>query len=406
MLRFEWEWQSAPEVRTPELRATWSTLQIDVGDVTATLVEDRDSRSGVRRRVNVPTYPLAEWLAMNWWRITSPRAVRQDGFRLSVAGDGLPWPDLTFETGPGYVRALLHPTNRRHETVRFLSTGDFLLEPTAMWREVRNFIEATLQQLDESGVSRTALHDEWAAIASADSDVAAFCRTAAALGHDPYDLDESTEALILELGSHGFDSELLADLAANSDLSELSAVVPWLREALSAALSTEVPPLALDSQPLPYGISEPPWKLGYRRARQAREALGLPPDQPLDVHALVAVATVSALPPHRVVGFAQSHDQGTSVVLPNLTSTTTARFAAARALGRRTFDHTRHGTLLTHRDDYASRVERAFAAEFLAPAAGIETMADDEIDSIAQTFGVAPQVIVHQLENQLGRPQF
>ncbi len=63
MLRFEWGWESAPEVRVPEMQATWASLRIDVGDVTATRAEDRSGSSGVRRRINVPTYPLAESMA-------------------------------------------------------------------------------------------------------------------------------------------------------------------------------------------------------------------------------------------------------------------------------------------------------------------------------------------------------
>ena len=54
-------------------------------------------------------------------------------------------------------------------------------------------------------------------------------------------------------------------------------------------------------------------------------------------------------------------------------------------------------------------VERAFAAELLAPADGIasllesppEVASDEELEQIAEHFGVASMVIGHQVRNQL-----
>lgn len=155
MLRFEWEWESAPEVRAPELRATWASLRIDVGDITATLVEDRSSRSGLRRRINVPTYPLAEWIAYNWWALTSPTPAGLDGSRFAEAGDGFAWPCLTLRSGPGYTLAQLRPADRAVEAVRFLSWAELLLSPAAVELELRRFVEDTIQQLGEFGIVKT-----------------------------------------------------------------------------------------------------------------------------------------------------------------------------------------------------------------------------------------------------------
>ncbi len=59
------EWQDAPGVRAAELRATWARLEIWAGDTCVTRVEDESPSE--RRSIFVPLYPLAEWIAYNWW---------------------------------------------------------------------------------------------------------------------------------------------------------------------------------------------------------------------------------------------------------------------------------------------------------------------------------------------------
>lgn len=409
MLRFEWEWESAPEVRTPELRATWASLQIDVGEVAATLVEDRSSRTGLRRRINVPIYPLAEWVAYGWWSLTSPTPSGQVGFRFADAGDGFPWPDLTLRSGPGYVLAELQRADRALESIRFLSATELLISPVAVESELRRLIEETIQQLDDSGVAETPLKEEWAAIASADDEVVAFCRTAAAFGLDPYDLSESEARLVLSLGAGIPDPALVTELPASTQLSDAGSAHAWLREALERVESVgNAPSLALPFEPLPLGSGARPWRVGYERADRVRDLLGLAPVERLDVENLVAVTSVESGVPVGIAGLAKARGEGTAVAVPSEASDPAARFAAARAIGRRTFDNSRGGLLLTRRDDYAAKLERAFAAQLLAPAAGLErflgdSTSDDSLIGAAREFGVSLRVIEHQLENQLGR---
>lgn len=409
MLRFEWEWESAPEVRAPELRATWATLRIDVGDVTATLVEDRSSRSGLRRRINVPTYPLAEWIAYNWWALTSPTPAGRDGFRFADAGDGFPWPCLTLRSGPGYTLAQLRPADRAVEAVRFLSGAELLLSPAAVELELRRFVEDTIQQLGDVGIVKTPLQEEWAEIASADEDVIAFCRTSAALGLDPFDLDDSETKLVLGLGSGIDDAALVAELAASTQVSDAESAHAWLREALDHIDSvTRAPSLALPFEPLPLGHWQRPWRVGYERAERVRDLLRLAPDERLDVEDLVVITAVQSDAPHRIAGLAQARGEGTAVAVPAAAAQRAKRFAGARAIGRRTFDDSRGGLLLTGRDEYVARVERAFAAEFLAPAAALErflgdSTSDESLLQAAEWFDVSVRVIEHQLENRLGR---
>ncbi len=63
-LEITWDWEPAPGVWVPELRATWARIQMQVGADTVLLVEGRRSGSS-RRPIYCPLYPLAEWVAYN-----------------------------------------------------------------------------------------------------------------------------------------------------------------------------------------------------------------------------------------------------------------------------------------------------------------------------------------------------
>jgi hypothetical protein len=76
-LRFAYEWEPGDGVRSPELAATWCRLEIWVGNDCVSRVEDIGSGS-TRRSLYGSLYPLAEWLAYNWWLIhahTRPTAL-------------------------------------------------------------------------------------------------------------------------------------------------------------------------------------------------------------------------------------------------------------------------------------------------------------------------------------------
>lgn len=66
---FKVEWQPAPGVTTPELAATWARYEIRVGNRCVTQVEATDGT--FRRSVYGSLYPLAYWIASNWWLLTS-----------------------------------------------------------------------------------------------------------------------------------------------------------------------------------------------------------------------------------------------------------------------------------------------------------------------------------------------
>ena len=83
-------------------------------------------------------------------------------------------------------------------------------------------------------------------------------------------------------------------------------------------------------------------------------------------------------------------------------------FTHGRALGRALVRPEGRSIVLSAASGYHERVARAFAAELLAPAAGIRMLLDKAgreddlaIETVAQYFTVSPLVVRHQYDNQL-----
>ncbi len=145
-LKITWEWEPAESVRTPEHRATWARIEVRIGSDLVTLVEDRGSGSS-RRSIYCPLYPLAEWVAYNWWFLqagTRPsNFLAQDGVlaasawrplpatlrehhSIRASGDGFAWPDLLIVPDDSETR-LVWGDDSVHSSrwpIRFLTRGD------------------------------------------------------------------------------------------------------------------------------------------------------------------------------------------------------------------------------------------------------------------------------------------
>lgn len=407
-LRFTWNWEPAPDVRLPEHAATWARLGIEVGGTFATLVEERDGSFGPRKYLDVPTYPLAELLAVNWWQLNATSHLLSDsGVRLADAAEGFPWPDLTLRGERGLLWTQLRQRDKAPEYVRFLTQGEMVMQADLAIREIARFIDLTVRRLEDQQVSGTLLQDEWATIQASHPEEREFCLLAAAWGFDPYDTPGQVQSMLLDAAGTVKETSLLADLARVMSLNEIDNATGWLKIA-SREMRTQsfvLPELGQMDWSSTGGL--PAWRVGYERARRLRELLGLPGLTLAPVRELVAMRSTKLEPPGNVDAVVKlDHFKGGVVVGAN-TSPAARRFVGARALGRRALNPVDGGlSLLTRGPRYGERAERAFAAEFLAPAAGISELlngnfSDDYIQRAAQYFKVSSRLIEHQVENQL-----
>lgn len=401
-------WDSAPEVRTPELSATWAHLRIDVNDVAATLVKDHHAPHSLRESIDVSVYPLAEWLALNWWTLsTSSHGKNYSGTSLAGAGDGFPWPALELRSDRGQLWMSQSRADAPAARVTPISVIDAVLEHDEVLAEMGRFIDATVRRLDDAGITGTLLQDEWSAIQGADEEEHTFAIVAAAWGLDPYDISDDDAEALLSANAVLDDPILLADLARAVSLEDLSSAKEWIARASRVPLSEESDTSLIEELQLSVSsFGGRPWRLGYERAQQFRGALGLSSTDLAPIGELVSVAVADANPPVNVEALVRREGQHLGAVLGPQESVPRIRFLSARTVARRMTDPQGTNSLLTTGSRYTDRMERAFAAEFLAPAAGVDELLNGDFseasqERVAKQLQVSSRVIEHQIENQI-----
>ena len=432
-LDLSWEWESAPRVRLPEHRVTWSRLEIRLDDERVTLVEDIESGSS-RRSIYVPLYPMAEWIALHWWtllynsRLSTPaldsvrhidrarltgREMRSNNLRS--IGDGFAWPDVAIIPAGAQTliswRQCFSPVAKWN--IRYISQGDRVIDSDSLRATLARFIESVITRLDEQGVSETALHKEWQAISGADPDEAAYCRAAARLGLDPYS-DEThpfEEEIIRAFNS--VPSSLFGDFVDAVAPADLRSAREWVTNASARLTRIQDLPTAdishirsrLKARTLSYAR---PWETGWEQARITREATETGKDQRFFPERYVSSQQLPS-PESRIraLGKGREHDAAVVVSAARQDSRTT-NFLLGRALWHSAVQP--QGTfLITDAYTDKQKIERAYAAELLAPASGIAAILNDDprsasvedVERIADHFGVSALVIQHQIDNQL-----
>jgi len=420
-------WERAPGVVAPELAATWCGLEIEVDGRPATLVADRRG-GGLRRGVHTSAYPLAEWIATRWWSLTQhvrPSARSVSGWtwaragheawlsqhNLRAAGDGMPWPDLTLVPEGDVTRIVWRAgAGMAQQPLIFLTSGDVYLPAAAVHKALNGFVVQVLDRLEESGIRGTHLQEEWHALSLLDSEEREFAAAAARLGLDAFDLDKDV-AEALESLSGTLNEALFEEFLDSADPTRLAAARRWLDRA-----SRRVAPGGVPRADLPVAAADGlrpatdlrPWSRGYELAGSCRVHLDLSPTQRIDLNGVVKVTRVGG-EAAGLQGLMRVIDDRVGLALPQeLTGTAATRFAQARALGLSLLTG-RDAALLDPTGTETAKTSRAFAAELLAPAAGVAEylavladVTDRALEAIADRFGASPLLVQRQYDNQLG----
>lgn len=442
-LEFEIDWVNAEGVRGPELAATWASLQITVGDSVVTRVLDTRART-VRDFVYVPIYPFAEWLATHWWFLThefgSPtkEGCRDFQRRHSLAAnrEGYAFPNLEVISSGSWTHLAWKRDRSPWTKVEFLEQGEIWIDSEEFREHCADLIDRVIRRLVSLGVDDTFLQREWEAIQTADEEETRFCETAAGLGWDPYALDDGQRDWIVSFADRL--GELLGEAvpAVNAEVRDEE----WLGivDALFKTKKSRSLPLhrvlSFRHQAYPEGIAVPsryldhthlgfrghaqPWGVGYECAQWLRFQLDLD-GQPLPTMQQLAEALGEdagsirkvTRPPVAARGWpalvdgiiTRTADGSPAFALRGLRGDS-QRFLFCRALAEVLLSPD-SDTLLTKTYSERQQCNRAFAAEFLAPASGLRhrisrpVVDADDIDELAAEFGVSPYVIWHQIKN-------
>jgi len=420
------EWQRPDGIQGPELRATWARLEIRIGEQCLTRVFDHKSRT-VRPEIYIPLYPLAEWIAWNWWsllyepEVSWLRTQRSYSFRhnLRSVGDGIAMPNAEFRPLGRTVQAEWQQSVHPYNLIDFISQGRALLDRNAFFEELYGFVESVITRLAQENVTETILEQSWEAIRNtlADPDESDFCRAIALQGKDPYALSIEEENRVIET-ARIIPESLLDDFLLVGSWENLQEQAESLNKNLAWIAQNHADWKTL--RLLRNKLIKPddkalPWDQGYKLARDLRQALHFNGS----THSTVAAFTrMLELPEDQFDQVIQLRDvfpgmealvgenknQSPGFVLRRRGKQENQVFSFCRALCDYFF-YPHAPSLISSGNTERQKRNRAFAAEFLAPSELIREhlsateATPEDIEEIAYEMGVSSYVILHQVQN-------
>lgn len=417
-LSFEYEWEDPGGAKGDELRATWSRLQIRVGDTFLTKVEDLKAHS-VRSGIYLPLYPIAEWIATHWWLIFNEvqfpgRGNEADYWsrhNVRFGREGFSFPDLFLRPNGSSILVEWKPFRTPGQQVVFLEAGRAELDYEETRIGLSTFLDGVTARLDSEGVADTLLQDEWRAIRSASRDEAVFCKFAAKLGLDPYNLSDYERGRIVE-AYEKVHADVREEFFTAADWHHFESDISWLKEATNSVNRfTEMRQRRNSVRPI--DPLHAPWTEGYRVAREMRQISGTE-DKVLSDYSDIARALGVTLDDDALVTvdrhprfdalFTTNGEGNPGFLVASRGRPETSKFAFCRAVFEYLAYHTSSG-LVSRAPSERQKRSRAFAAEFLLPEHMLRsrikssTVDEETVADLGEEFGVSTLVVQHQMEN-------
>lgn len=386
----------------------------------------------------VSAYPVAEWFAWNWWRLTSevgerpanePAAREWDfSHSLSTVGSGYDWPHITIYSDG--CRSCLVSVRSMSDPVRSFEYHDSSLvtvSTKALETAISDFIETTISMLEDKRIQDSNLQRLWSDLRSerTNPDGARYRAMEARLGFDPDELDE--KAIVSVLGNaESIGTDALNEVAADEARVGHSADNFPSIETFQNASNEFGFDIAADSMVtlsdefsshsngiLKYGKDEA-WRTGKELARMLRlqEKLNV---QSISNRQLAQCAGLneSAIADGASYWERMSFCFNCDGAVPKLTLRpkweTGRRFELARLIGDRVarnfwkFPEERLSPA-TSTSSYRQKLQRAFAAELLCPIEYIDEITGKDYSpenqrNAAKEFNVSEQVVSWQIWN-------
>jgi len=427
-LQFHFDWEHPEGVRGPELLATWASFRITIDDACVTRVFDQSAKT-IRDNIYVPLYPLAEWIVWNWWSLLDEPEVRatreQRGFsarhNVRCVGDGIVMPDMEFLPLGEHVQIIWSPRKNPFQNVEFLNQGKKVVRRKELFQVFFDFVQSVCARLEQEGVTGTWLQQGWGIVSTSinDPEEAAFCKVVAMLGKDPYALERSEEELVIKVAGM-LPESLLEDCFLLSDWSHILKQAEHLREDLGwiqhRPENWERLKQVRDARNV-VPVQTLPWDQGYDLARHLRQNLGIPDDVPPSSYETIAkwldipVGQLANSIREETYGFpgmealvADNENGSPAFILKEKGRPENQIFSLCRGLCEYlVYPHTPR--LVSSVNTEGQKRNRAFAAEFLAPADAIKKrlvardVSQEDVDELACDMGVSPFVIQHQIMN-------
>ena len=413
-MRFSTEWLDQGPNASAEERATLCRLRLYVSEENACRFFDPGSNN-VCDYVTVPAVHLAEGLAADWWSIFGGRD-REHAIRRYRTGFAVPDVALGFDGSTFQVRG--EQFEFVNPEARFWQVGSEALSRTAAESTLAGFIGETAGRLAAAGLSSSEVVLRWARVSRSrvSAEESVFCEAAGALGLNPYAISEA-DAGFIEQAAEFFSGEALLEFLAGVGSAARGVLLDWVQKVESRPREqTSLPYLSDVSDRIVESAQRRPtergWATGYRAARAFRDVLGIGQKGGLGSPGDIArkLGSGSFRCTSGVAGISALVSRGEDDVRIHVRERGAGdwarhveNFAFTRAIGDAVcYRDSRRSVVNNLRQAERQAVGRAFAAEFLAPVKSVLRMVGSacDVDEIAGSFNVSPQVIDWQLENQ------
>ncbi|NOY92745.1 MAG: hypothetical protein GXP55_16265 [Deltaproteobacteria bacterium] len=391
----------------------------------------------MRDGLRVPLMPLAEWLASNWWYLTSESppsypvrpardamASTRSWYRrhdLLFAREGFSLPDLLIARADDervLVQVASDPGRSTRFPVRFVENQSVLVPKVVVESELRRLLEAVLARLEGSETADAhELRERWSEITALNGDDLVLRQRAGALGLDgdcPDEVpDDLAHVLVETFGMQP--SSLVADLLElPAAVAADTHTVSWVgeaRESIQRGTSAQAPlPASLrgrapDARKL--GENTPAHEVGWELASGLRrDLLGLAATahgEQLDaaLGPIIQVVPDAPAATRGLRGLLRA-DEALAVVLPP-SAAPTRRFLGARALCLGVLGGPER--LITDAPSWSQSVCRAFATELIAPRAYLEkhvegaVVSEERAEELALELNAPRRAVEHQIAN-------
>lgn len=404
-----------------EIRETSAMLRMTVNNRLLTAINN-DWTKTVDDAVRLSAYPLALWFASSWWRLCwEPAPVEKEephvewcmAHEMGSAGQGFLWPPVRFESDGETI--VIHGTPspaKSAEPIRYLNQ---LREPVPLANFIEgiaDFIQTVIRRLDSVGVRNTDLHTLWQEVSDErrDSEATTYRKLEALSGFDPDEAPETHVDALMKLCTDVGEAAIAEIAAAHSDTTTLldkvkgEAGVPGSLSAI-ASLREAHPPYTAAT----------PWDRGWNLAQTVREKLGLSSKpvsdrqlgEILEVTEQELISDSAPMAKTRVSLAVKAEDGDHTNFLFRRKSPNGRRFEVGRWIADAMLPTTQKDRWLPATDTKTARqkMQRAFAAEFLAPAGALQTFLNDDltdedrIEEAGKHFRVSSWTIQSQLVN-------
>lgn len=428
VFRLNWQEVSDFPIQGEELVATWASFSILYGEEVISKLIDKKSDT-IKDDINLPLYPLAEWIALNWWFLLyepfTPNKFDLKEYNsrhnFSFAREGYALPN--FSIIPLGENALLEWKRAKliNHKVEFIESGQAKISIDNLKEDLYDFVDKIVNRLHVKGISGTLLQEEWESIQNLDSDELEFCKVSASAGIDPFNITVKQSEIVTSIYSK-LPKDIVNDFFTSCNPSNLEneagQTITAIGEIESNELYIENLNILRDRIQLKSVSGGLPWTEGYESAKRLRNELKLNGHIFKDINEIGDVLKVSHdelssiiaykdLPSSISIVSGLNRENSPYFVIANKVQANPRKenFAYCRAIYDYLFLIDSRVSLITKTHVESQKINRAFAAEFLVPSEKLkkfishEIVTEEQIEDLADIFFVDPLVIKHQIEN-------